>query len=610
MSLLRFAAPSLVASLLVACSPTSVKPSVQHHIAAPTAQSAPAANDIPPPVSRSLSLPPPRAQAKPETYSVVVNNVKVQDLLFALARDARVNVDIHPGISGTITLNALDQTLPQLLTRIARQTDMRFELDGPNLVVMPDAPYLRNYKVDYVNLNRDASSSVSIASQVGSANTSSGSGGNQQTATASGNSSQSRIDNSSKNRFWESLVQNMKDLLRETDKIFPEGKGETTIQQTSSQSLSPLATSAITAALGQNAAANSPSPATMLGSSANESTTVRTVTFREAASVIANIETGVLSVRATSRQHEKIQEFLDKVSSRARRQVLIEATIAEVQLSQNYQQGINWSTLNLFDTGLRIVQGAAGALSAPPSSFIELGYTSRGGNFDGAIKLLESFGNVKVLSSPKLSVLNNQSAVLKVVDDNIYFTIDVDEREGNQNAQARTIYTTTVHSVPVGLVMNITPQIGDDDDITLGVRPTLSRVIGQAVDPNPVLKDKGIVNTIPIIRAREMDSVMRVGNGNIAVLGGLMEDLLDNRTDAVPGISSLSFIGGLFQNRNDTQRKTELVIFIRPTIVRDASMVGDYAAQRGALPRSDYFEHLVGPDRIPPLPDRAGGKTP
>ncbi|MDQ8021653.1 MAG: pilus (MSHA type) biogenesis protein MshL [Moraxellaceae bacterium] len=577
-------------------------------------QSAPAASEIPPPVSRSLSLPPPRAQAKPETYSVVVNNVRVQDLLFALARDARVNVDIHPGISGTVTLNALDQTLPQLLTRIARQTDMRFELDGPNLVVMPDTPYLRSYRVDYVNLNRDASSSVSIASQIGSAASTGNSGGNQPTAMASGNSSQSRIDNTSRHRFWDSLVQNVKDLLRETDKVFPEGKGETTIQQTSSQTLSPLATSAITAALGQNSAtagssANAPAPG-MLGTSANESTTVRTVTFREAASVIANIETGVLSVRATSRQHEKVQEFLDKVSHRARRQVLIEATIAEVQLSRNYQQGINWSALNLFDTGLRVIQGAAGALTAPASSFIELGYTSRGGNFDGAIKLLESFGNVKVLSSPKLSVLNNQSAVLKVVDDNIYFTIDVDEREGNQNAQARTIYTTTVHSVPVGLVMNITPQIGDDDNITLGVRPTLSRVIGQAVDPNPVLKDKGIVNTIPVIRAREMDSVMRVGNGNIAVLGGLMEDLLDNRTDAVPGISSLSFIGALFQNRDDTQRKTELVIFIRPTIVRDTSIAGDYAGQRDLLPRPDYFEHLVGPQLIPPLPERAGGKAP
>ena len=98
----------------------------------------------------------PKAATRPETYSVVVNNVRVQELLFALARDARLNVDIHPDITGTVTLNAIDQTLPQLLTRIARQVDMRYEMDGQNLAVMRDTPFLRIYRVDYVNMARDA----------------------------------------------------------------------------------------------------------------------------------------------------------------------------------------------------------------------------------------------------------------------------------------------------------------------------------------------------------------------------------------------------------------------------------------------------------------------
>ncbi len=103
---------------------------------------------VPPPVRISTILPKPKPTARPETYSVVVNGVKVQELLFALARDAKLNIDVHPGITGTVTLNAIEQTLPQLLSRISKQVDMRWELDGPNLIVMPDSPYLHTYRID------------------------------------------------------------------------------------------------------------------------------------------------------------------------------------------------------------------------------------------------------------------------------------------------------------------------------------------------------------------------------------------------------------------------------------------------------------------------------
>ena len=139
---------AIAACLLISgCSTQPMKPSPGH------AQSvAPASvGDIPEPVLIAPILPKPKPAARPETYSVVVNNVKVQELLFALARDAKLNIDINSGIVGSVTLNAVDQTLPQLLARIARQVDMRYELDGPNLTVMRDTPYLRNYNIDYVN---------------------------------------------------------------------------------------------------------------------------------------------------------------------------------------------------------------------------------------------------------------------------------------------------------------------------------------------------------------------------------------------------------------------------------------------------------------------------
>src|SRR3990172_3637704 len=123
--------------LIAGCATQTMQPS-PGHVQAP----APApAGEIPEPVRITPILPKPKPAVRPETYSVVVNNVKVQELLFALARDAKLNVDIHSGILGSVTLNAIDQTLPQLLARISKQVDMRYELDGPNLAVMPDTPY-------------------------------------------------------------------------------------------------------------------------------------------------------------------------------------------------------------------------------------------------------------------------------------------------------------------------------------------------------------------------------------------------------------------------------------------------------------------------------------
>jgi len=140
----RLLSPAIALALLAGCAAPVMKTSPAHVRVSEPATS----GSIPSPVQLPAILPRPRATVKPETYSVVVNNVRVQELLFALARDAKINVDIHPGISGVVTLNAIDQTLPQLLSRISKQTDMRWELDGPNLAVMPDSPFLRIYRID------------------------------------------------------------------------------------------------------------------------------------------------------------------------------------------------------------------------------------------------------------------------------------------------------------------------------------------------------------------------------------------------------------------------------------------------------------------------------
>jgi general secretion pathway protein D len=571
---------SLVLPLMIAaCTSPPVKPPSDSHLTQTSAQVADTSG-IPPTVRQTLTPPRPKA-SKGETYSVVVNNVRVHDLLFALARDAKVNVDVHPGIQGNVTLNAVDQTLPQILNRLAKQIDLRWEIDGQNLAVMPDTPYLRNYRVDYVNMNRDTTGSVAVSTQITSSVPGGGSGGAGGSSSGGGNNnSTTTIDNKAKNHFWETLIQNVKDILRETDKILPEGSSDTVVEQETSQQgaialATPNASGAKEGSRGSQGA--------VVPQQASGTTTIKRTTFREAASVIAHPESGTLAIRATSRQHDKIQEFLDQVMTSAKRQVLIEATIAEVELTQDYQQGINWGEFSSVASRSGVI---GRTLTTTGSAQLVLGRNSSGTS-DLAIRLLENFGTVKVVSSPKISVLNNQPAVLKVVDNQVYFSVKV---ETNQNANNTTTnVTTTAFSVPIGFVMNVSPQIGENETVLLNLRPSISRQIGTVADPNPELKRLSIENLIPVIRTRELESIMRVEDGQTAVLGGLMEDSLEKEDSAVPWFHSIPLVGALFAQKRNATKKTELVVFIRPTIVQEAGLAGDFQRLRKHLPDKDFF---------------------
>ncbi|BBJ00195.1 type II and III secretion system protein [Ferrigenium kumadai] len=571
-----------ISTILAGCGTKPLQPS-DKHIQRQSSQ--PAATAIPQPLKHSAALPPPKPAAKAETYSVVVTNLPAQEILFALARDAKINLDIHPGIQGMVTLNALNQTLPQILARIAKQVDMRYELDNGNLIVMPDSPYLHHYKIDYVNMSRDSDGTISNTSQLGSVTTT-----GSTVSAVTGNNSSLSIKGVSKNHFWDTLTQNIKDILRETDKILPEGSSETVVQQ--SNATSSTGTGAQTTPGKRQTARegieNSPNPVMVQEGGA---TITRRSTFREAASVIANPETGIITVRATGKQHEKIQEFIDQIMSSARRQVLIEATVVEVRLNDNYKQGIDWSLLQRNGTGFQLRQAATiGLPSANTANLFTLNYlnpTSRLGNLSASVSLLESFGTVKVLSSPKLSVMNNQTAMLRVVDNRVYFIVNSTTTPCSPAPCTPIVtFTTTVNTVPIGFTMSVTPQINDSDTVLLNVRPSITRLLTDATDPTPGVTN----NKIPQTSTREMESVLKIDNNQIAVLGGLMEDRIDNFTDAVPGVSGIPVAGEFFKHRNDTSTKTELVIFLRPVVLKDASLDGDFSAYRDTLPDRNFFK--------------------
>jgi general secretion pathway protein D len=193
-------------------------------------------------------------------------------------------------------------------------------------------------------------------------------------------------------------------------------------------------------------------------------------------------------------------------------------------------------------------------------------------------------------------VLNNQTAMLMVVDNIVYFTVKSDTTT-SASGPAQTTVTTTPNSVSVGLVMSVTPQISESGVILLNVRPTISKLIGDGKtkkDPNPSIT---IESFVPEIQTREMESMLRLTDGEIAVMGGLMSDELSNNTDAVPGLSKLPGVGTFFTSRKDVTRRTELVIFLKPTIIRDPSIHGDYRNFRDQLPKQDFFANNPGPEQ-------------
>ena len=471
-------------------------------------------------VEQAPFLPPPVAAPSTEKYTVVVHEVPVKELLFALARDAAVNVDVDPGIDGIVTLNAIDQTLPQILDRIARQVDMRYEIRDRNLLVMPDRPYFRSYTVDYVNLSRDSTGTINVATQI--ATTGSGEigegGGGGGGGGAGNNNSTTAITNTANNRFWLTLTRNIQALVGET-------------ASGSAQDL----------------------PVT--------------------GAVVPNPEAGLINVRATAKQHEAVQSFIDRVMANVQRQVLIEATVVEVTLSDQYQQGIDWRVLhkpgedgfdafqfltgNLGPAAAAFAQGGgsppAGILGVANSFLLSYSDTDDSKRIDVVVQLLRQFGDLQVLSSPRIMALSNQPAVLKVVENVVYFEVDVEPGVATGNTQSIPAVETTAKTVPVGLVMTVTPQVNENQSVTLNMRPTISSITRFVNDPSPDLAAANPVNPVPQIQVRELESVLKVNNGQIAVLGGLIQDSTRQDSNRVPLLSDLPVFGDAFFKSHDNE---------------------------------------------------------
>ena len=462
-------------------------------LAAPEPARIPAPVLTPPPVPRPVPGEP------VDTWSVSVEGVPVRELLFALARDAAVDVDIDPGIEERVTMNAVDEPFPRLLARISRHAGLRVEIEDGVLVVRRDEPVLRTYPVDYVALTRE----TETVNEVGT-----GVGGGIEAPAGEENGSAANVKARAEHRFWDALVESVRGVLGEA----PD----------------------------------------------------------KAASVFAHRETSLIAVRANAAGHREVALLLDRILASARRQVLIEATIVEVELDDRFRAGVDLS--RVFGDAAIEWSLLAGNLGAPPFAGLSIPDLSL------TVRLLSEFGDVRVLSTPLVMALNNQTAIVKIAENRVFFTSEV-RTETNETTVERNVQT-RLHTVPVGLILLVTPSVAADDEIILKVRPTVTRESGFVVDPNPELAAAGVVSRIPEIAVREIESVLRLRSGEVAVLGGLMREEAREDTTGVPLLSRLPGIGAAFRYRDRGRDKTELIVFVRPTVVREPDLAGDLTKYR------------------------------
>ena len=285
--------------------------------------------------------------------------------------------------------------------------------------------------------------------------------------------------------------------------------------------------------------------------------------------------------------------------------------MVEVVLNDAYQSGVDWSALGLQGLGYTIKQNFTGGIQQVPTGsttpFFSLSYrnpnAAAGGDISSTVKLLNSFGNTRVLSSPKIMTLNNQTAVMRVVENTVYFNVQSTVTPGTLGQASIVAFNTTPQVVPEGFILTVTPQISENDIINLSVRPSITSITKFVPDPNPDLlsvtitssngtktERGGVTNLVPQIQTREFETMLRMASGQTAVLGGLMQDRFAASRDGLPVLSRIPVLGDWVSYRNDAGKKSELVVFIRALVIREASIDADLSEYKKYLPDAQFFK--------------------
>ena len=524
--------------------------------------------------------------------SVQVNqSVPIKDILYELARQADYDIELDPRISGSIIFTAKDKPFDVVVQRISDLAGLRYKFSDDSLRVELDTPYNKIYKLDYLNNVRTTSGAIH-----NTVNVAAGDAGSAQTGSDFSSSSESSSD------FWAELEQNLQQILG--------GVSNGALKTKSDPKITAVAPNPDDQAKEEVAGASKDAvlkveslPVTGAPDAEDNKKGSKGKNDGSEAEFTLNKQAGIISVRATEHQHKKVQEYLDFLKKSVGAQVLIEAKVLEVSLSDKYATGINWRAMNLLsgEGALGYLNGATstangdflldlananslltnkGSYANMPPALTDTASSSfiagvAGDNIQAIVQAISEFGTVHALASPRVTVLNNQAAVLNMATNRIFFEIKITEDTTSDGANTTTSYkiSSKAKNVPEGVLVNVQPSIDlDNRTVSLAVRPTVTTIVNHVEDPAVAYLDvNNVQSLIPEVNVQQVDSIIRVHSGQAVVMGGLLQDRAENNAEGVPVLGEMPLVGGLFRHRADSVSKTELVIFLKATILDNPS---------------------------------------
>jgi MSHA biogenesis protein MshL len=501
----------------------------------PVADKTPAS--VPARVTDALAEPaPPAVVLAPEPrLDLLVNNAQAREVFLAIVADTRYSMLMHPDVKGTLSVTLRGVTVTEALEAIRDVYGYDFKIDGKRITIYAPTLQTRIFTVNYPNSQRSGTSELRVSSGGGQSNSTGASSG--ASSAAAGGSTQpesSRVSTSSKTDFWTELAAAVRGLV---------GNGE-------------------------------------------------------GRSVITSPQAGIMAVRGMPDELRQVDKFLKAAQIAVERQVMLEAKVVEVELRDGFQSGVNWGAFGNDGTTSGVI-GVLGNGVANTNQLLQGGNTvlpgvvsgpsvAAGGGlfglalsttqFGAVLGFLETQGDVQTLSSPRVATLNNQKAVLKVGTDEFFVT-----NVSGGSSTAATTTTTASTTLPTltltpffsGISLDVTPQVDDGINVTLHVHPSLTTVTEKTKQI-----DLGTVGNyrLPLASSsvNETDTLVRIQDGRIVAIGGLMQMESARNVSGLPGTGSSAFLSTMFGNKSATARKKEVIVLIKPTIIRTAA---DWEAQ-------------------------------
>ena len=499
---------------------------------------------VPADVSQAL-LPPIEGRLAGETgklleprFDLSVNNALARQVFMGLVEGTPYSMVVHTDITGTITLHLKNATVPEAMEALRAVYGYDFRREGNRFFILGRGMASRIFPVNYLNLDRKGRSLTRVSSGelTQTAGTTAAAGTTSGSTPSGSTSSSVRVETDSKSDFWKELHDSLAAI-------------------------------------------------------------VGTANGRK---VVVNPQAGIVVVRAMPDELHMVEQFLGITHATVNRQVILEAKVLEVELKDGYQTGINWAAVGANSTfgqvgggtifnggGVSEIAGQTGNLD-PGSGFSAINGTlasAFGGVFSVAIQtadfaafleLLKTQGNVHVLSSPRVSTVNNQKAVIKVGGDEFFVTSVTGGTAAVVGVSAATSPTVVLTPFFSGISLDVTPQIDDGSNIILHIHPAVSEV----VQKSKVFRVSGEDFNLPLASSsiQESDNVVRAHNGQIIVIGGLMKEGSSDQDASIPFLGDIPLLGNAFKHKRVARIKKELVILLKPTIV-DNNQVWEGAIQ-------------------------------